>query len=357
MRKVSWKDDAGASSRKQAKRASPGEEEIASPLRVSHRHAAMKLLVTGASGLLGLNLSLLMHARHQLTGVDREKLSGVPFNLLRADLLDPGVEQQILDAVRPDAVIHCAALANLDRCESDPDTARRLNAQVPAELAVACARRKIRLVHISTDSVFDGTKDGAYAEDDAPNPTGVYTRTKLDGERAVLSAYPDALVARVNFFGWSLSGTHSLAEFFFNNLRAGQPSPGFADVWFCPLFVSDLAELLVQMLEKGLAGLYHVVGTEALTKFDFGLRLARQFGFDERLVIHSSVQDSQLRARRSPNLRLSVHKLSTALGDGIPGVSTGLSQFYTQYQQGYPQKLRSYQQPGRIALPTHFEPF
>jgi len=304
----------------------------------------MKLLVTGASGLLGLNLGLLMHSRHEITGVDRSRLSGVPFELLRADLLDASLEHQILDAVRPDAVIHCAAMADLDACESDPEGARRMNAELPGELAAACAGRGIRLLHISTDAVFDGTKDGIYTEADPPNPLGVYSRSKLDGERAVLSANAGAIVARVNFYGWSLNGGRSISEFFINGLRTGRAVKGFIDVWFCPLFVGDLAETLVGMLEKGLSGLYHVVGAEPLSKYDFGVRLARRFGLDEGLVIPTSVEESGLKSRRAHNLRLSVHKLSTDLGHEVPGVSTGIEQFHTQYQQGYPQKLRSYTQ-------------
>ncbi|NCP86195.1 sugar nucleotide-binding protein, partial [bacterium] len=85
------------------------------------------------------------------------------------------------------------------------------------------------------------------------------------GEVNVLSTNPTAIVARVNFFGWSLSGTRSLSEFFYNKLSTGQPANGFTDVSFCPLFVGDLAEILLHMLEKNLAGLYHVVAEITLT--------------------------------------------------------------------------------------------
>jgi len=304
----------------------------------------MRILVTGASGLLGLNLSLMDWGKHTIVGVDRSKLADTPFELLKADLLDPQAFQRIFDAVHPDAIIHTAANANVDSCESDPDGARRLNAELPGELAAAAAQLGIRFIHISTDAVFDGTKNGDYTENDTPNPLGIYAQTKLDGERNVLSANSDAIVARVNFFGWSLSGTRSLSEFFYNKLSAGEQCNGFTDVYFCPLFVGDLAETLLRMLDKGLSGLYHVVGSEALSKYDFGQRIARQFGFDESLVIPRSVEESGLKARRSHNLRLSIHKLSTALGMEIPGVSTGIAKFYTQAQQGYPQKMRSYAQ-------------
>ncbi len=303
-----------------------------------------RLLITGASGLLGLNLALSARESHTVIGVDRCKLTSVPFELACADLLGPGAVDRILDAARPDWLIHCAALADLEACEADPDLARRLNADLPGDLAAACARRGIRLVHISTDSVFDGMKAGIYTESDTPNPPGVYSATKLQGEQNVLSVNPDAVIARVNFFGWSLGGKRSISEFFFNNLSAGRQCNGFTDIWFCPIFVGDLADTLLRMLAKGLSGLYHAVGSEALTKYDFGLRLARRFGFDETLVTPISVEQSGLTAKRSPALRLSVHKLSTALGAEIPGISTGLDRFYTQFQQGYPQKIRSYQQ-------------
>jgi dTDP-4-dehydrorhamnose reductase len=303
-----------------------------------------RLLITGASGLLGLNLALATHEQHTVVGVDRCKLGGVPFELICTDLLEAGAIDYILDTARPDWLIHCAALADVDACEADPSLARRLNASLPGDLASACAKRGIRLVHLSTDAVFDGTKDGIYTESDAPNPLGVYAQSKLIGEQNVLAANPAAVIARVNFFGWSLSGKRSISEFFFNGLSAGRKCNGFTDIWFCPLFVGDLGATLLRMLEKGCSGLYHVVGSSALTKFEFGVRLARQFGFDEKLVIPISVEESGLKARRSHNLRLSIHKLSTALGEEIPGVSTGLQKFYTQFTQGYPQKMRSYQQ-------------
>jgi dTDP-4-dehydrorhamnose reductase len=305
----------------------------------------MKILVTGASGLLGLNLCLMRFEGHTLFGVDRGKLAGTPFELVRADLTQPGAISRLIDTVRPDAILHTAANANIDSCETDPDGARYLNAEIPGLLAEACVKRGVRFLHVSTDAVFDGTHDGVYTETDLPNPLSVYARTKLAGEQAVLSANPQAAVARVNFFGWSLSGTRSLSEFFYNKLSAGETCSGFTDVWFCPMFVGDLAGTLVRMLDAGLSGLYHAVGSQALSKYDFGVLISQQFGFDSQQVLPRSVEESGLKARRSHNLRLSVHKLSTDLGADIPGASTGIAQFYTQAQQGYPQKMRSYQQP------------
>ena len=304
----------------------------------------MRLLITGASGLLGLNLALDAGRAHDIVGVDRNTLSSVPFNIIHADLLSPQALKRVLNESEPELVIHCAAMANVDECESKPDLARQMNAELPAQLADACARRKVRLVHISTDAVFDGQKAGAYSEGDTATPIGVYSRTKYEGEKAVLAINPLAIVARVNFYGWSLSGKRSLAEFFINNLSTGKNVNGFTDVIFSPMLVNHLSDILLMMVDRGLRGLYHVVGPEAMSKYQFGIEIARKFGINESLISPQSVDKSSLTVKRSHNLWLSIHKLSTDLGVTLPGFSTGLDEFYAQYQQGYPQKIRSYAQ-------------
>ncbi len=304
----------------------------------------MKLLLTGVSGLLGLNFAQEMMDEHEIIGVDRGKLVHAPFQVVNQDLIDADAVDSILDSAKPDWLVNCAALADLDTCEENPDLAKSLNADFPRHLARACKDRDISLVHISTDAVFDGEKDGFYTEEDKPNPLGVYARTKLDGEWAVLTENPKAIVARVNFYGWSLSGKRSLAEFFFNNLTRNKSMSGFTDVTFCPMLANHTARFLVKMLRRGLSGLYHVVGQQAMSKYQFGVEIARKFSLREGDITPKSISFSGLMARRSNNLWLSTRKLSTDLGEVMPDFSTGLDEFHTQFQQGYPQKIRSYQQ-------------
>lgn len=305
----------------------------------------MKLLLTGVSGLLGINFAQELMQEHEIIGVDRGKLVSAPFKILKQDLLDAGSVEKILDAAQPDWIVNCAALADLDACENNPDLAKRLNMDLPRQLARACKTRSIPLVHISTDAVFDGEKDGFYTEDDKPNPLSVYAKTKLDGEWAVLTENPQAIVARVNFYGWSLGGKRSLAEFFHHNLTNNKSMSGFTDVVFCPMLVNDTTRLLVKVLKRGLSGLYHLVGTQAMSKYQFGVEIARKFSLRESDITPKSISFSGLLARRANNLWLSTQKLSTDLGEVLPVFSTGLDEFYTQFQQGYPQKIRSYQQP------------
>lgn len=302
----------------------------------------MRLMITGASGLLGLNIAMDASSSHEVIGVDRNPVASRPFQTVAADLLEGEALGRILDETRAEAVIHCAAAADVDFCEEHPQLAWRTNAELPMRVAEACGRRGIALIHISTDAVFDGRSPGYYSEADAPNPSGVYATTKLEGERSVLRVNAEAIVVRVNFYGWSMSGTRSLAEFFVNNLSLARSVSGFTDVTFCPMLANDLGEILLKMVNANLHGLYHVVGPEAMTKYEFGVRLAGRFGLDPARIVPESVERSPLVARRSHNLRLSIHKLSTELGMGIPSFSTGLDRFYAQYQQGYPQKIRSF---------------
>jgi dTDP-4-dehydrorhamnose reductase len=301
----------------------------------------MRILVTGASGLLGLNFGLQFAGQHTIIGlVNEHQLPDVPFEWKKVDLSQPGAATEAIRTAKPDVILHCAALANVDACERLPELAQRLNTDLPAEIAAAARRAGTKLVHISTDAVFDGRQEVAYSESSPANPINAYARTKLAGEAAVLSANPEAIIARVNFYGWSLSGSRSLGELFINNLQAGRRMNGFTDVWFCPLQVNVLGEILLKMVEKNLSGLYHTVSRECLSKYDFGCRIARLFGLDDGLIDPVSWRDGNLTSPRSPNLRLDTTKLEKALGQPLPGQAEGSKRFFDQYRQSYPETLK-----------------
>jgi len=304
----------------------------------------MRILLTGASGLLGLNIALALDGKeHQVFGVSNTPpLGWANFKTIQAELTGDGVLEKIFTEIKPEAVIHCAAIANVDECETKPELAEAINAGLPGQIAALAAQHNAKMVHISTDAVFDGQK-GNYLETDAPNPLSVYAKTKLGGENAAALANPNALIARVNFYGWSMSGKRSLAEWFVSNLAEGNAIKGFKDVLFCPFMVLDLVDTLMQAIDKDLKGLYHVVGSEAMSKYDFGQAIARKFGFDTNLLTPASVYDAGLKAARSPNLTLNTGKIVSALGHPLPGFEAGLQKFFDQYQHGFPQYLKTLQ--------------
>jgi len=302
----------------------------------------LRVLVTGASGLLGMNACLMQAAHFDIHGVvNHTRLHDVPFQLISADLTQDGGIEQVIDQVKPDLVINCAAMAQVDQCELLPELADRINAWMPGVAAALCKRRQISFLHISTDAVFDG-EEGGYKETDEPNPLSVYAQTKLKGESCVLDSNPDALIARVNFYGHSLSGKRSLAEFFLHHLLEGKPVNGFVDVIFAPLYVKQLVNILFGMVEKNLHGLFHVVGEEKISKCDFGRMIARKLSLDESLISPIFVRDAGLMAKRSPHLFLNIGKLK-ATGIEIFSLQQGLDAFIADYHNNWHESMRAYQ--------------
>ena len=300
-----------------------------------------RLLITGASGLLGANLVLEARPHHQVTAVcHAHPIAAEGVQVVVADLTEPSAAEQLLTEHRPTWVVHCAAEAEVDRCEQDPNRAARLNVTMAGSVAAACEKGDIRLVHVSTDAVFDGQR-GGYREDDEKQPVNVYGRTKLEAERVVLASHPRAVILRTNFFGWHAWGRRGLAEWFLDRFEAGQTAPGFVDVQVTPLLANDLARSILSVAALGASGVYHVTGGDCLSKFEFGRRLASLFGFPEDLVHPVRVDQAGLLARRPHNLCLDSARWKTAMGLEAPSINDGLARFRDLRESGFVAELKS----------------
>jgi dTDP-4-dehydrorhamnose reductase len=296
-----------------------------------------RILITGAGGLLGINLALEAIRDYEVVGVLHEQtLINPGFETLQADLLEPGEIAHLLDGGKPDWVINCVALASLDAAEQNPELAQRLNAELPGRLALEAAKRGMRFLHVSTDAVFDGVK-GNYDEEDAPSPLSVYGRTKRLAELAAKAAHPHVLIVRPNFFGWSVNGDRSLAEFFYNNLSANRETPGYIDRIFCPLLVTDLAAIMLALLEKNSRGIYHAASSDYLSKYDFGVEIARRFGLNANLI--QPMETKETTAPRALNLTLQTARIAKVFGHRPPTIKEGIEKLFDQLQSGYRSRL------------------
>lgn len=284
------------------------------------------LLVTGASGFLGRNLALeaLTAGRPATLAVHRHAADQPRLRAISTDLTAPDAATDLLRRIGPQWVVNCAAFTNVDECERNPARARALNVDLPSALAAACAGAGVGLVHISTDSVFDGRR-GNYAEDDETGPVNVYARSKLDGERAVRDAFPEALILRTNFIGISQSRKAGLADWITTRLESGERIQGFADVIFAPLLANELARIILAAIDSRLEGLYHASARDACSKYDFACRLAAALGLDGGLVDRAVVADANLAAPRPLNISLSPLRLESALGRPMPSVEDAIS--------------------------------
>jgi dTDP-4-dehydrorhamnose reductase len=240
----------------------------------------MRLLVTGAGGLFGAYLLRETEGRTQVIawgGPGGGRRGTTPLRPI--DLTDFDAVAAAFRSVRPDVVVHAAALARVGDCWRDPERARQVNAAATASLARLAADGKARFVHVSTDLVFDGER-APYRETDLPAPVSVYGRTKHDAEGAAL-AVPGSVVVRVSLlYGPALHGRPSFFDEQVAALRSGRPVTLFRDEWRTPLDLATAARALLAVAESDYEGLLHVGGPERLSRLELGLRLAAFLGTD-----------------------------------------------------------------------------
>ncbi len=254
----------------------------------------MKVLLFGSTGHLGRLLIDSLGA-HDVRSLSRSD----------ADLRDRGAVGRAVDAFSPDAVILAAGIASADHCEDHPGDAYAVN--VDGARNAAEASRGRRFVHFSTDHVFDG-RGGPYSEEDRPNPMSVYGRTKLESERIVLTVNPGSLVIRTSLV-WSREG-HS---FFTSLLAAKTPLPCWMDHFGTTTYGPNLASAVVELLEIGHAGVWHIAGADVLNRHEFALKVAARFGLDASLFKPASIHESPPRAPRPLRAGLRVAKAQAVL--------------------------------------------
>lgn len=282
-----------------------------------------RLLVTGGSGLLGSTVATMWADRYEVatTYLSREvDFPGV--DCRQVDLTD---DDQVASLRRfdPDAVVHCAALTDVDRCEREPRLAEACNLGMAERVARLANDADARLVHISTDAVFDGTGRN-YAIDDAPDPVNVYARTKLRAESAVREACEDSAVVRTSIYGWNVTNGQSLAEWMLSKLRNRETVPAFEDAYFTPMYTRDLATCLFELAENDVTGTLHVAGSERCSKLEFAHAIADIFELDDQYITPSSIEDVDFDARRPKDLSLSVERTRDRLDCPLPTLREGL---------------------------------
>lgn len=279
----------------------------------------MKLLVTGASGLLG---SALLREASKSGMIAVAAYNSHPLNGgLQMDVTKPAQVQAAMQRVAPEYVIHTAAFTDVDACEIEPQRARDVNALGTKNVADACKEHGAKLVYVSTDYVFDG-EDGPYSEEDPTHPINVYGESKLAGERFTLN-YSDNAVARVcvlygpdkpNFVTWVI-----------DSLRSNTPINVVSDQYNTPTYVGNCARALLRMCELGLKGVYHVSGREQLNRYAFARAIADVFALNEKLINETTTDTLRQRARRPINSSLRVAKAERALGIRLANVREGLT--------------------------------
>lgn len=273
----------------------------------------MRIGITGASGMLGTALIEELINKHSIFATSRNigyEKNGVKWECF--DLTNLKKLNRWLENTNPDLILHCAAMVNVDECENSEDYAKKLHVETTKIIANYLDQDKKKLIYISTDSVFDGSKKGAYIETDNVSPLNVYAKTKLLGEEPVLRM-ENGLVIRTNIIGWNVFKKKSFAEWALKGLIESEPLTLFSDVMFSPLNVSQLSQIINRMIDINLSGLYHCASKDYLSKYDFGIKMAEIFNFPIDNIKRINFEDMDLIASRPKNMTLSSAKLNAIL--------------------------------------------
>ena len=288
-----------------------------------------KLLIVGGSGLLGINWACLvrddfeviivLHNRNiSLDGVVTEEISIESIETLFEDF----------NRIMPDIVVNAASVTSVEACEKNFNKAKEVNTDAASNIAIVCEELNIKLVHISTDHIFSGKNQFSdeYCE---ASPLNNYARTKYQAEIEVNNSNPSSLIIRTNFFGWGTSYRHSFSDLIINNLRNNLQVQLFADVFFTPLLIDELVSSINELIELNQCGIFNVVGSERLSKFEFGLKIADCFGLNPSLIKSINYKE-KLKVVRPRDMSLSNAKLLETLKRQVPNLSDQLDKLKRQ---------------------------
>lgn len=257
----------------------------------------MKVLVTGANGQLGYDVVKELQKQNiECYGAERKDFDIVDFN---------GTEKFIANYM-PDVVIHCAAYTYVDKAEDEQGLCYLVNASATENIAEICKKINAKMLYISTDYVFDGTKDGFYEVEDEPNPINVYGKTKLLGEQAVERILDKYFIVRISW----VFGEHG-NNFVKTMLRLGKERKEInvvADQYGSPTYTADLAPLLVEMIQTDKYGIYYATNEGVCTWAEFAEEIFKIVGMDVK-VNHITTAEYPTRAQRPMNSRLSKKSL------------------------------------------------
>tara|TARA_B110000467_G_C18285529_1_gene461341 strand:+ start:568 stop:1410 length:843 start_codon:yes stop_codon:yes gene_type:complete len=216
----------------------------------------------------------------------------------------------IINQEKPRIIINCAAISNIDLIENNSDNAFEVNAVGAKNLAIICEKLNLKLVHISTDSVFDG-RGKMYTENDIPNPINEYSKSKKMGEDLIKKYLKKHVIVRTNFYGKDPK-EKNLYDWVKNQIKNNSKIIGFDDIIFNPLEINNLSKLILELMETDFTGTIHLSNNEILSKYEFCKIITNFFGYSSNKIQLGSIKDVNLKARRPLNTTLS-NKLSTRI--------------------------------------------
>ena len=279
-----------------------------------------KIFIIGIGGLLGYNLGIIAKKEFQVFGSYNLRKPDLEFvNLIKLDLKDFEKAKKILEKIKPDFLVNTAAISSVDFCEKNIKECQMINTTVVENLVKLSKDLEIKLVQISTDSVFDGTKDLPYVEEDKPNPINEYGKSKLKSEEIVLKQ-PKNLVIRVSvLYGWlprtlieiSSSSKKSLnfAQWLIQKLKQNEEIKIVTDEVSSPIIADDLAKSIIHLIKNDQSGVFHSAPEISINRYEFSKNIAQIFKLNTDLILPLTVKELGREVNTGKNKSLNSKKI------------------------------------------------
>ncbi len=288
----------------------------------------MKLLITGSNGFVASSIIAQAKDHWDVHGIAR---SGLPADEKNAhyhllDLSETKKLTEIFFQIKPDVVIHTAAIANIDFCQKNQRIAQAINVDVTKELTSLCQESGIKIIHCSTDTVFDGKK-GMYTEQDLPNPVNFYAETKVESEKIVLSGSDKNVVARLALvMGLRVSekGNSFLSDLI-GKLKMKEPVKFAENEIRTPIDVITLGAALIELARNSVSGIIHLSGNTRINRFNMARQIAKAMNFDTELVISTDSNSIPGRAPRPNDASMDNSKARQLLKTRMLSLQEGLA--------------------------------
>jgi len=286
-----------------------------------------KLLVTGASGLVGGHVAARAREGWEVHGVyhrHRVSMEGIQWH--RLDLTDEPKVEALVHSLAPHAIVHAAAMTDVDRAEIEHTAAEAANVAATGILAETAAAVGARFVYVSTDMVLDG-EGSWYTENDPARPINFYGQTKLHGELIVAERCSSYAIARTALvYGTAMFSSRSASAWLIEAIRSGRRVQLFDDQYRTPIWVENLADALLELCQIDWNGRIHLGGPERLSRFEFGLRVCRAFSLPEDRLQRVSMDSVQLPAPRPRDASLDTTLARSLLRTVLVDCNTALKQ-------------------------------
>ncbi len=289
-----------------------------------------KLLIFGGSGFVGGNMArIAQHKGWQVVIADNRPVPQGKYRLV--DITDKDSVEKVIGEIDPNAVVNVAAIADVDLAEREKELAHKVNVDGAKNVAESCAGRGIRYVFFSSDAVFDGEKS-AYNEDNPLGPVNYYGKTKMEAEKVVLQACPDAAVIRLSLvLGYPIESGNSFFANLQSKLKEGKDIPTPAYEIRTPVDVYTLSECVLELCENDYAGVLHIGATDSISRYDLTKQLAQRMGFDEKVIKPQTAPEVKAgRAPRHKNGIISVVKAQGLLKTKLLSTAESIQRAFDQ---------------------------